>query len=205
LFFDLKDRLMMLPVLCEYSQGLKLKSCLEEKIKNVTLDLRDEYQLSLTIEGIDIETFIEDGLQRILEEPNLNNALNNSEDFTEQFYANLGVFETEYRTEFGIGELKEIDGLENDLAILIEKARANEQLGQKDQVLLDEIDRALYAFFLNLRQDFYLQAPLERNRMAVEEINSLLFAELKKFYRENKIRLSDVFVKLMKKLAKIGR
>ena len=182
-FYELMDAWMLVPTQCidlprleGCASGFGLESLNKIKYKN---------SLHLSVAGANLYRFFEDSYKQMMETISRQNGFDNPESFRNLYFAELFRVSEQYRMNYAVFDMSYVEKLQNDLGEMLEKEKAADDIPENVLHMLIKLDSTLYDFFLNVKNDYNANSPVEKNGVSLNEIRDKFSVMVEKFGDEN--------------------
>jgi hypothetical protein len=205
LYYSLMDELMLIPTDCNELSEEDLEECIQTKFDLSLQKLGEEYMLHTSISGVNLYKFIKRALDDITEGIAKQDLYKEFMTFRNEYFVRLFSFSEHFRQEFQIKDMRAVSELESEIGFQIEKAKAIGLSSSEDSIYVDKLDKQLYDFFLNVKNDFNKYAPVTRDVRVVNEIVEKLKSLIGEFFRSLKGRREEAFKPLLLLIIREGQ
>ena len=205
LYYQMMDNMVLLPSDCDQLNANQLEDCVTEKADIYLAKVDEELMLHTSISGVNIYQFLKRGFSTIFENIRQKNLFREFMTFRNEFMAQLYGFSEKFKQDYQIRDMRAVAELESEIGFQIEKAKTIDLIPSADFTFIDQLDKLLYDFFLDIKNDYNKYAPVTRDLRVMKEIVDKLQQLIIGFYRVVKDPKQEGFKRLLLTIVREGQ
>lgn len=170
IYYQMFDNFLLVPAKCLDLVQANLDSCASQQAFGIVQNFYSQFQLFTSVSGNNLLSFVRSSLKKLFESLNQHNAFDSFSAFKEQYLTELSHFAKLYRQKYRIHDMEAVDQLENDLGFEIEKAKNLHEVSDTNFEAIDELDKAIYEYFLSVKTRYNQVAPVNKDPKLMKQI-----------------------------------
>lgn len=201
LYYELRDKLMLVPMKCQSFPILK--TCFLYEGSETLKQVASKYNLKSSLHGSKIFAFLH-FFNTLLYSKITQNVWDNYTLLRNYFYQNLFAILQNFKQYFMIQDMSEVEQLEEQIGDIINQFRSDSK-NFLNLTLADKLDITLYEGILDLKALFGQQNYLKRDPSIINDLINGLLKILQGFNKKNSTKMNSELRQLIMDIAECGR
>jgi hypothetical protein len=178
---ELVDAVMLIPSTCQEYTDVSLETCFKDRLDADLSEYSKKYMLEASVSGISLFRYVQQALDKVSAEVVGAGDSGDINAFKGVFVTKMSSMFKQFRLDYHINDMSEVEELENNIGFQIEKVKAAYALSPVNMALTDAFDKALYAFFLDIKSSYNGYAPVGKDQRIINSIAQKLVATVSNF------------------------
>lgn len=194
---ELVDAVMLIPSTCQEYTDASLESCFKDRLEADLSEYSKKYMLEASVAGIGLFRYVQQAFDKVAAEIVGAGDSGDINAFKGIFVTKMSALFKQFRLDYHINDMSEVEELENNIGFQIEKVKAAYALSPVNLALTDAFDKTLYAFFLDVKSSYNGYAPIGKDARVVNSIAQKLVATVSNFKIDHAKQVTPEAARLM--------
>lgn len=194
---EIVDAVMLIPSSCGEYRGSSLEACLKDKLESALAEYSKKYMLEASVSGISLYRYVQQVFDKVSADIIAAGDAEDLNAFKGVFVTKMSALFKQFRLDYHINDMSEVEELENNVGFQIEKVKAASALSAPNLALIDAFDKTLYAFFLDIKSSYNAYAPVGKDQRVINSISQKLSAAVSNFKIDHARQVNPETVRLM--------
>ena len=199
IYYELLDNMLLVPKTCTVS--FQLKNCVLHETHKTLRYLSTKYNVKRSTYGWYYLQELSTMMKALYSKADAT-VWENWGQLKTYFYPNLFSVMYTYKKLFMINDMDEVENLENAIGEVLD-GRKKDVSVNLDYGLIDNMDKALYEEFLNIKADYNSYSPIQRDATILSYLRSRLIKFFDNFERDNIGKINPAMHDLVERSKKV--